>query len=446
MSYEDHQGEVAVVGLGYVGLCLSGLLAEAGLRVHGVDVDEDRVATVEDGVCPIEEPVITDLVERFASDGTITASSDYTSVETSDVVIVTVGTPLGETSSDLSGIREATRAIGDCLRPEQLVVYRSTLPAGTTEDEIAPILAEHSELTPGEGVALAFCPERMAEGSAYEDLTEVPVVVGGLTDRCRQRAEAFWSDVGLETVGVSDPTAAELTKLADNWWIDLNIAMANEVALLAERLGTDASEVIEAANTLPKGDHHVNILRPGAGVGGSCLVKDPWFVVELGERHGVDVRTPRVSREVNDAMPGHVVDLVRDELGGLADRRIAVLGYAFKAGTDDSRHTPASGVVEGLLDDGAEVVVTDPHVPDDTIAEETGVAVADLDGAIEGRDAAVLVTDHELYRELSAVAVADALRDDGAVIDGRGVFEPEAFDGLSIGYRRVGLGREVGDG
>ena len=436
------EGPVAVVGLGYVGTSLAAVLAEGGYEIRGVDVDRSVVDRVAAGECPIEEAGITDRFERYAAEGRITASTDPSTVADCPTVLVTVGTPLAAADPDLSAVEAATESVAPHVGPGDLVVYRSTLPATATEETVAPRLAEGSGLEPGEEFHLAFCPERMAEGSAYEDLTTTPVVVGGLSKGSREAAESFWSSLGLETVPVSDPTAAELAKLADNWWIDLNIALANELALLAEQLGTDALEVIEAANTLPKGQHHVNIMFPGAGVGGSCLHKDPWFVAHLGEEYGLDLETPRVSRRANDRMPGHVVDLTREALGGdLGGATVAVLGVAFKAGTDDTRNTPAAPIVEGLREEGARVRVTDSYVPAAEVEELLGVAPDRLPEALDGADAVVVVTDHDAYRSLTPETLRERVgRDAFAVVDGRHVFAWDAFDGTDVTYRGVGRG------
>ena len=435
-------GPVAVVGLGYVGTSLAAVLAEGGYSVRGVDRERAVVDRVSAGRCPIEEPGVTERFERCAGEGRITASTDPAVVGDCPTVLVTVGTPLAAADPDLSAVEAATDDIAPHVGPGDLVVYRSTLPAGATAGTVAPRLAEGSGLEPGAEFHLAFCPERMAEGSAYDDLTTTPVVVGGLSPGSRDAAESFWSSLGLETVPVSDPTAAELAKLADNWWIDLNIALANELALLSEALGTDAMEVIHAANTLPKGQHHVNILYPGSGVGGSCLHKDPWFVAHLGDEHGLDLETPRVSRRVNDRMPGHLVDLTREALGGdLSGATVAVLGVAFKAGTDDTRNTPAVPVVEGLREGGADVRVTDSYVPAGTVEELLGVAPRRLPEALAGVDAVVFVTDHQSYRALTPEALREHVgRDSFAVVDGRHVFAWNAFDGTGVTYRGVGRG------
>ena len=438
----SHGSPVAVVGLGYVGTSLAAVLAEGGYAVRGVDVDPALVDRVAQGECPIEEAGITGRFERYASEGRITANTDASVLADCPTVLVTVGTPLAEADPDLSAVEAATATLAPYLDPEDLVVYRSTLPARATTGTVAPLLAAGSGLDPGNDFHLAFCPERMAEGSAYEDLTTTPVVVGGLSATSREVAEAFWASLGLETVPVSDPTAAELAKLADNWWIDLNIALANELALLAEELGTDATEVIAAANTLPKGQHSVNILHPGAGVGGSCLHKDPRFVASLGERYGLDLETPRVSRRVNDRMPGHVVDLTREALDGdLAGATVAVLGVAFKAGTDDTRNTPAVPVVEGLREGGATVRVTDPYVPAGEIEGLLGLTPGRFPEVLSGVDAVVVVTGHDAYRTLTPERLLERVgRDSFAVVDGRHVFAWDAFDGTGVTYRGVGRG------
>lgn len=437
----DPTREVCILGMGYVGSSLAAVLAEEGVRVHGVDIDSAVVETIQQGHCPIEEDEITELFEAGVAAGQITATDSFERIDDCGTVLVTVGTPLAASQPDTSAVESAAASIGAHLDEGDTVIFRSTLPAGTTENTIRPILDRESGLRAGEEYALAFCPERMAEGSAYADLTSLPVVVGGYTASCQAQVEAFWTGIGQEVVSVSSPTAAELTKLADNWWIDLNIALANEIALLAEKLGVDAMEVITAANTLPKGQHNVNILYPGAGVGGSCLVKDPRFVANLGDELGLDLETPRVSRQINEGMPGHVVDLVEDGLETVADATVAVLGYAFKAGTDDTRNTPASEIITRLQDAGATVCVTDPYVPTERIEDEVGIVPSRLPDALAGVDAVVVVTGHDQYRSLSVSELTRYVGDEAyLVVDGRFVFEPAGFAEQATTYRGVGRG------
>jgi UDP-N-acetyl-D-mannosaminuronic acid dehydrogenase len=251
----------------------------------------------------------------------------------------------------------------------------------------------------------------------------------------------------VETIAVSSPTTAELAKLADNWWIDLNIAMANEVALLAEEVGVDAMEVIEAANSLPKGQHFVNILYPGAGVGGSCLVKDPVFVANLGDEYGLDLQTPRVSRRVNDRMPYHVVERTLEALDSPADSSVAVLGYAFKGGTDDTRNTPAKPITLELRDAGIDLRVSDPFVPAESIRLDLAVDPQRLPEALSDVDAVVIVTAHEQYRNLSAEELISLVGHEAfTVLDGRFVFSRSAFAETNVEYIGIGRGKTGSSG
>lgn len=441
MTTQADDSGVAVIGMGYVGASLSAVLADHGFSVCGIDIDPERVKQMTAGNCPVEEAVITDLFEKHTRQGNITVSDEYTIIPSCHTVIITVGTPLTESDPDLSAVKAATMSTSKHLTEETTVIYRSTLPAGTTENTVQPIYESKTEFTAGDEFHLAFCPERMAEGSAYEDLTTTPVIIGGTTDECTECAVDFWDEVGLDTHAVSSPTTAELTKLADNWWIDLNIALANEVALLSEKIEVDGLEVIAAANTLEKGSGKVNILQPGTGVGGSCLIKDPRFVADLGDQYGLDLKTPRVSRKVNEQMPAHMLDLLQSELSEPRTREIAVLGYSFKGETDDTRNTPAREIVMSIQDLGAEVHVSDPYAPADVIQSDTGIRPERLNEAVAGVDAIVIVTGHETYRELECLDLVKMVgSEDFTIVDGRNVFALDEFDNSRVNYRGVGRG------
>lgn len=441
---ENKQKTVAIVGLGYVGSSLASLLADRGMRVRGIDIDAEIVESINNGCCPIEEETVSEKFRTYAGDDRISATTSFDAVEKSEVIIVTVGTPLAKSDPDVSAVKTASKQIGNHLHEGHLVIYRSTLPAKLTESELVPLLESTSNLTGGVDFDVAFCPERMAEGSAYEDMDSIPVVVGGLNKQSQATTEAFWEEAGLEVVSVSSPTAAEFTKLADNWWIDLNIALANEVALLSEKLGVNAMEVIAAANTLPKGQHSVNILYPGAGVGGSCLLKDPWFVANLGDEYDLALKTPRISREINQQMPDHMVTLAKQELSDLQEAEVAVLGYAFKSGTDDTRNTPAAEIIIQLRDAGANVRVADPYVPSDTVESEVDITPSRLPEAVSGVDAVLIVTGHDKYQSLDATRLEEYIGSTGAVVvDGRFVFDPDEMADTTLNYTGVGQGNVI---
>lgn len=436
-------GSVAVIGLGYVGACLSSVLTDAGYEVTGIDIDDELVDRINSGECPISEPTVTEQFETAVATGQLSATTDISAVAETDAVMVTVGTPLDDDGKpDVSSVETVADQLGRYVMNNQLIVFRSTVTPGTIADIVRPRLESASGLTAGETFDLAFCPERMAEGTAWKDMTSFPVIVGGVTDESGDRAQAFYEALGLETIRVSDATTAELVKLSENWWIDLNIAAANELGLVSEQLGVDAYEVRAAANSLPIADTTVSFLYPGSGVGGSCLPKDPYFIAETGERNGVEMETPYVSRRVNDRMPGHVVDVTADLLALADDATVAVLGYAFKGGTDDARHTPATAIVEGLADHGFEVRLTDPHVAPATMREETELSPVPLSAALDGADAVVVVTGHDEYAELSADDLIDHVGGTSfAVVDGRRTLDGETLDARGIAYRAIGDGR-----
>src|SRR5581483_1542890 len=295
---------------------------------------------------------------------------------------------------------------------------------------------------------LAFCPERLAEGRAIVEFLSLPIVVGGAEPESTRAAAEFWREaLDVRVLELSTARAAEMSKLADNLFIDLNVALANEIAMLCDRMGMDAMEVIEAANTLPKGTHHVNILVPGAGVGGYCLTKDPWFVHWLGQRHGLDLRTPVASRSVNDGMPAYTAAAVRDELAqhgrALKGARVAILGIAFKSNTGDVRFTPAGGTIHALRQAGADVVVCDPWVSArDAKAVTDAPLVASLDDALRGADAVVVLAGHTEFRTFPTPRLAELAKPGALVLDGRAMYTKlQIAEMRKLGLRFRGIGR-----
>ncbi|MGI0155758.1 MAG: nucleotide sugar dehydrogenase, partial [Thermoplasmata archaeon] len=268
---------VAIIGFGYVGTILSTYLATRGVHVVAVESQESVVRALKLGTMHIREAGLAEALLPRIREGSIEITGTIGSVAESNVILVTVGTPLaGGSSPDLSALIRATEDLLPQLHKGQLVIVKSTVPPGTTRRVIAPIL-ERSGLRAGEDFDLAYCPERLSEGNALSEVAALPVVVSGVNPHSTAAADGFWRSVGLTTAPVDSLEAAELVKLADNVWIDLTVAMTNELARVCERMGIDALDVIRAANTLRKGSGHVNYLHPGIGVGGSCLTKDPWF-------------------------------------------------------------------------------------------------------------------------------------------------------------------------
>lgn len=434
---------IGIVGLGYVGQTLTAFLADQGFDVLGLDVDETVVDELDRGEVSIEESGVPERIAKAHAEGRVGATTDYEDLADRDAILVTVGTPLDDDNRpDQSAVESVASSLGPVLPEDALVVLKSTITPGTTEEVLAATIEEETGKVAGGDYHLCFSPERLAEGTALRDLATIPVIVGGVTDACRERGRALFEQVGLETHPVDSPREAEMAKLACNVWIDLNIALANELALVAEQEGIDVFRVIAAANTLPKGDHNVNVLYPGAGVGGSCLPKDPLFLDALAGDHGVEIELPTTSRRVNDRMPHHMRDLAEAALGDLDGRRVAVLGLAFKGGTDDLRHTPAGPLIDALQASGAEVVGHDPIVSQEAARETLGVENLPFEDAISGADALAIVSVHEPFRSIDWSGVAGAMADPGVVVDGRNLLDAETADRAGLQRIAVGVGRD----
>lgn len=435
---------ICVVGFGYIGCTLGAVLASRGYRVVGVDTSPRILEAVRAGKSPFAEPGLPEMISEVVAEGRLTVTDSPEGVAGTDVVIVAVGTPLSETGdADLSQITSACEAIAPHLSDDQLVVFKSTLPPGVTARVAAPILRRNAN------VLVAFSPERLAEGRAIEELLTIPIVVGGVDTESTDAAMRFWQDaVGVEVLPVGSSSAAELVKLADNLWIDLNIALANELAKLADTLEyeIDILEVIRAANTLPKGQNNVNILTPSMGVGGYCLTKDPWFVAGVAQKHGIELKTPVTSRNVNDTMPAYTVSRIKsffEERGQpLSEIKIAVLGLAFKTNTGDCRFTPVKPVLDMLADEGVgEQQVFDPWVTGDD-AKEMGIELSDnLDDALEDADCVAFFTGHDEFKSVTPEILEARMKPNGLVLDGRIFFSREVIadiEGRGLTYRGIG--------
>ncbi len=436
---------IAVVGFGYIGAVIGAVLADRGWPVTGIDVRQNVVDEINLGKTTVPEPGLGELVPHSVQVGRLSATTDFGAIADNDFIIVTVGTPLGPDYEPIvDDIKAAARAVGEHLRAGHLVILKSTVPPDTTENLVRPILEEASGLRAGIDFGLAFCPERLAEGQAIGELTSIPVVVGAVDERSARACATLWRHaLGVESVIVDDPRTAEMVKLADNVWVDLNVALANELAKICDRIGMDALQVIEAANTMPKGGGPVNILRPSMGVGGYCLTKDPWFVNHLGESLGLDLAIPRTSRTVNDTMPaytyGLLEQLLADQGKEIATSKIAVLGIAFKNNTGDCRLTPTKYVVALLEESGCRLSVHDPWVVAEEALEVTKIPLtADIESAVEEADALVVLAGHRQFHQVPLVRLAELTAPGCVFLDGRNSFDPAAVRAAGFVYKGIG--------
>lgn len=397
----DRTAQVGVVGLGYVGLPLAAALGQVGFNVTGIDVDGRKVSAVLAGRSPIQDVGDADVAALVAA-GRLTASPTYDVVPECDVIFVCVPTPFDVNKTpDLRAVHAAADGIAAHLRPGQLVVLQSTTYPGTTEEVIRPRL-EASGLLAGVDFYLAFSPERIDPGVTDHTVKNTPKVVGGVTADCTTLAASLLGTLGTSVHAVSSPRVAEMTKLLENIFRTVNIALVNELALLCERMGIDAWEVIEAAATKPFG---FMPFRPGAGVGGHCIPIDPHYLSWKAREFDFSTRFIELAADINQGMPVHVAGLVGRWLDahGLTVRgaRVLVLGVAFKPDVDDPRHSPAERVIELLLERGADVGYHDPHVPVFHVGanvfhrdRERLVSIPLTDDALTAADIVVIITAH----------------------------------------------------
>jgi UDP-N-acetyl-D-glucosamine dehydrogenase len=380
---------VGVIGLGYVGLPLAVAFAQEGCEVIAVDVDARKVEAIEAGESYIED-VSSQALREVA--GRLHATTRYSRLVDADAVLVCVPTPLTRNREpDLGPLIDATRSIAEVLRADQLVVLESTTYPGTTRERMAPLL-EESGLAAGRDFHLAFSPERVDPGRTDFTLRNTPKVLGGLTETCAERAEALYGLVCDHIVRVSSPEAAELTKLLENIFRSVNIALVNELAMLTDRMGIDVWEVVEAASTKPYGFMR---FEPGPGMGGHCLPVDPFYLSWRAREFDMTTEFIELAGKVNQQMPYHCVAKAQRALNdtGLSVKgaRIAVLGVSYKPGVGDVRESPALKIISLLLELGAEVLYCDPHVASLPEFSLTGVP---LEQALADADLALIVTAH----------------------------------------------------
>jgi UDP-N-acetyl-D-glucosamine dehydrogenase len=384
---------VAVVGLGYVGLPLAVAFVEAGLEVEGIDNHQPRVAALASGSSPIED-VSDARLQAALSGGLSVVGPGDAHLADADAIFVCVPTPITRSKDpDLGPVLRAGALIREQLRNGQLIVLQSTTFPGTTSGPFLEEL-ERSGLVAGSDFDLAFAPERVNPGDPASAAKSVPRLVGATTDRATKRAAALLRCINDNVIELSSPDAAELAKLFENVFRNVNIALVNQLALLCERMGLDVWEVIDAAATKPFGFMR---FTPGPGVGGHCIPVDPYYLSWRAREFDFVDRFVELAGDINYAMPRHVVDLVAEALNerGLALRgaRVGVLGVAFKPNVGDARNSPAADVIAGLIGRGATVVYHDPHVP--TFRDATGTTHESrpIDEVL-GSDAVVVVTAH----------------------------------------------------
>ena len=409
--------EVVFVGLGYIGLPTAVVMANHGVRVHGVDVNAAAVERIQRGEVTIVEPGLEDQLKKAVDSGQLTATTE---MQHGDAFVIAVPTPFKENyEGDLSYIMSAAESIAPQLRGDETVILESTSPPRTTEKLAAKIMELRPDLSQdgADGkpiVHFAYCPERILPGKALEELITNDRIIGGRTPEAARRAREVYASFCEGELLVTDDVTAEMSKLTENSFRDVNIAFANELSLIADNLGIDVWELIELANHHPR----VNILQPGPGVGGHCIAVDPWFIVAADRENSNLIRT---AREVNDGKPKWVIGQVEQACSHIDSPVIAALGRAVKATIDDLRESPALNITKDRAEhvSHATVLAVEPNVSELPKALQglPNVEFAEYQDAIERADVVLLLVDHDEFKALPATALKGK-----AVVDTKGLW------------------------
>ena len=440
--------KIAVIGMGYVGIPAAALLADVpGFDVTGIQRRSKRsgwkIEILNSGRCPFEgnEPGLDDLVARVVKKGTFRVTDDYSVLKDMDIILLDVQTPTeGPDHQPLyESLKEVSRLVGKYMSKGVLVITESTVAPGTTEHIVKPILEKESGLQAGRDFSLAYSYERVMPGKLIEYIVNLPRIVGGIDKRSEERAVEMYGKIVKKKIYSTDLLTAETSKTMENAYRDVNIAFANEMAMIAEKLGVDIFEIQQLINS--RSERHMHL--PGAGVGGHCLPKDTWLL-----RYGLrkyweptmETEFVCVARKINDLMPLHMVELIQNALKEkgreIENARIAVLGVAYLEDSDDTRNTPAYRLIDELTSRGAKVIAHDPHVREFPEAELT----RDLDEALKGADCAVIVTKHKPYFSLDLKKARELMRTP-VIVDGRNVLEKDKVEKAGFVYRGIGKGK-----
>jgi len=448
--------KIVVIGMGYVGIPAAALFADVdGFNVVGIQRQSKRsgwkIDWLNKGKNPIggDEPGLSELIARVVKKGSFRVTDDFSECRDAETILIDVQTPTDEKGiPHYESLKEVSKQVGKYMKKGAMVIIESTVAPGTTENIVKPILEKESGFKAGKDFSFAFSYERVMVGRLIKNIVNLPRIVGGIDEESTRRAVELYKHIVKERIYPTDILTAEVSKVVENTYRDVNIAFANEVALLCESLGVDVFKVRELVNTLPNDPSNPssnpirNMHFPGAGVGGHCLPKDPWLLKYGVDTYGKFKVEPHViieSRELNMRMPLHMIDLLEEGLSEagrkLKDAKIAILGVAFLENSDDTRNTPSKPLYETLKKKHAKPVLHDPYVREFEIP-----FTRDINEAVDNADAIILVTKHREYLDLDLPLIKSKMHSP-VFIDGRNVYNKEKCEKLGFIYKGVGKPR-----
>ena len=416
--------KICVIGLGYIGLPTASMLANHGYKVVGVDIDEEKIKKIEKGDIDIKEPGLKTLVSGAINSGNLKVKR---TPENADAYIICVPTPVkwenNNPRCDLSYVYSAIESIKPYLRDGNLIIIESTVPPKTTE-------RLYKYLNNDREIYMAYCPERVLPGKILKELVENDRVIGGVNRESAELAREIYSSFVDGNIYLTDSTTAEMVKLMENTYRDVNIALANEFAKICEEVNVNVWEAIDLANKHPR----VNILKPGPGVGGHCISVDPWFIVEVSK----NAKLIRSARELNDSMPYYVCDLLCEELKRreVEDPKVSIFGVAYKGNVDDTRESPGKKVIECLISRGISISIYDPYV------KTFEYPLEDLKECVKNADVILVITDHKDFKEFKEEEIREIyhLMRSKIVIDTRNILKHDLWRKAGFYVKLLGDG------
>ena len=417
--------KICIIGLGYIGLPTAGMLATNGYIVAGFDINTEAVNTINEGRIHIEEPGLEELVKIAVNSGKLKA---YTHPQQADVYIIAVPTPVRENKKAcMDYVEAATNSILGLLKPGNLVILESTSPPATTTKLMVPLL-ERTGLKIGEELFVAYCPEKVLPGQIIRELVENKRIVGGINQKSAQMAKEIYETFVKGEIILTDSTTAEMVKIIENTYRDVNIALANELAKISYKLGINAWEVVKFANLHPR----VNLHSPGPGVGGHCISVDPWFIVEQNPELAILISH---AREINDSMPAFTYNMVLEQVKEIANPKVSVLGLTYKPDIDDIRESPAIEIVKMLKNNPRiNISICDPHV------KGFGEKLVELELALKDSDCILLVVNHKEFASMNPAEVSQLVKNK-VIIDTRNSLNRTDWESEGFKYVLLGDGK-----
>lgn len=435
---KNFRAKIAVIGLGQVGLPVSLTFSEAEFNVMGFDINETLRHSLKEGKIPFNEQNLEKLMNSCLNNKSFIVSEDlYHTINNSDVIIICVATPISDHYiPDLSALENSCNSISEFPLENKLIIIESSIPPGTFQNLILPYFEKKYII--GNNLFIAYVPERLSPGQAFEDIKKISRVIGSIDDNSSQLARELYKKIVTNQLLQSHVKIAEISKLVENTYRDVNVAFANEIALICERYGVDASELIKICNTHPR----VNILSPGPGVGGPCLPKDPYLLLNPINEEPISSKFIEESRKINDNMPGHVVRMILDALKNkqktIQNSKIVVMGVTYKANISDTRNSPSKEIISQLLEKEADVFVYDPK----TNETFSATPVTDVFDSINNSDVIIFVTDHDEFKILKLAEIFSYMNQNPILVDTKRIFDKNiaeelGFHYISIGYKSL---------